>query len=355
MQSFGRTKDGTPTHLITLKNANGLSADVTDYGATLVRMLAPDRKGVSADVTLGFDDVAGYESPSNPYFGCTTGRCANRISDGRFTLDGKTYQLAVNLPPNHLHGGGDRALSKVVWDAEPLADPEGEAVAFTYTSPDGEEGYPGTLSVKVVYTLTLNNELRIHYEATTDRPTPVNLTNHAYWNLAGHGSSTVLDHELIIAASSITPMNESCTPTGEYMPVEGTPFDFNISHRIGERIGADHPQLQIGPGYDHNYVIDRQEEGEIVFTARLVDPSSGRAMTVHTTEPGVQLYTSNFMPKPEEGGIAGKEGRSYCYRSAVCLETQHFPNSPNIPSFPSIILRPGAKYTHTTVHTFGVQ
>lgn len=343
---FGTTADGTPVRLFELTSRAGHIARLTDYGATLVEMWVPDRTGALADVVLGFDDVAGYESDRNQYFGCTAGRVANRIARGVFRLDGETYRLAINNGPNHLHGGGDRALSRVVWDAEPVSTEDGPGVRFTYTSPDGEEGYPGELEIAVTYTLTHAGELRIDYEATTDAPTPVNLTNHAYWNLAGHGDPTVLDHELRIAASHYTPVDETLIPIGHVAPV--TPaLDFKHAKPIGRDIGPliESPSL----GYDHNFVLD-SPGGALAFAAELHDPQSGRVLEVWTTEPGLQFYSGNFL-----FGQRGKDGEHYPLRSACCLEAQHFPDSPNQGSFPSIILRPGEEYRQTTVHRFGVR
>ncbi|MCG8510960.1 MAG: galactose mutarotase, partial [Rhodospirillales bacterium] len=343
---FGTTQQDTPVQIDTLTNDNGLTAKLCTYGATLVEMHIPDKQGKLADVVNGFDDIAGYEdSEANQYFGCTTGRYANRIAKGQFTLDGKTYQLATNNDANHLHGGEDRALSRVVWDAKPHTMLEGQAVTYAYTSPDGEEGYPGKLEVTVTYTLTNDNALRIDYTATTDKPTPINLTNHAYWNLGGHGSGTINDHMLMLNASHYTPVDETLIPTGELAPVKGTPFDFTEPMAIGARVEQEHPQLKYGLGYDHNFVLDKNEEGALELAARLKDPDSGRVLEVYTTEPGIQFYGGNFL-----FGQKGKDGKVYGHRNALCLETQHFPDSPNQPNFPSVILKPGETYRHMTVH-----
>ena len=339
--AFATTTDGSAVEIFTLTNRGGLEARVMTYGATLVAMKAPDAHGAFADVTLGFDSVAEYESDKNQNLGCTTGRVANRIAAGRFTLDGKTYELATNNPPNHLHGGPKRRLGMVVWSANPQATSDGPAVKFTYESPDGEEGYPGNLSVRVTYTLTHNNELRIDYEAKTDKATPVNLTNHAYWNLAGGGS--VLNHELMVAADHYTPADDNSIPTGKIEPLMGTPLDFTTPRLVGARISE--LEQTAAKGYDHNYVL-RPGDG-LKLAARLGDPPSGRSMEVHTTEPGVQLYTGNNLR-----GDAGKGGRRYERRGALCLETQHYPDSVNRPEFPSVILRPGQTYSQTTVHRF---
>jgi aldose 1-epimerase len=345
--AFGKTVDGTPVELYTLKNANGMTAKVITYGATLTELHVPDKKGQTADVVLGFDDVAGYQSDANQFFGATTGRVCNRIAKGKFTLDGKEYTLAVNNGKNHLHGGVKRSLDKVVWKAEKVYVKDGPpCVAFTYISPDGEEGYPGKLKIEVTYCLTDKNELRIEYGAATDKPTPVNLTNHSYFNLAGAGAPTVLDHELTIAADKYTPADDTLIPTGKIEPVAGTPLDFTKPTKIGERI----EQLTKTPylGYDHNYVLNKADLKEVA--ARLRDPSSGRVMTVATDQPGVQFYSGNFLK-----GQKGKGGKTYAHRSALCLETQHFPDSVNHPEFPSIILKPGQTYKHTTVFAFSAE
>ena len=342
--AFGTCKNGAPARFFELRNANGLRAKLTDYGATLVELWVPDRKGVLEDVVLGFDDVRGYESDENQYFGCTTGRVCNRIAKGRFTLEGKTYQLATNNGPNHLHGGGPRALSRVTWSAERIAAADGDAIAFTYRSPDGEEGYPGNLDVRVVYTLTHANELRVEYEARTDRATPVNLTNHAYWNLSGHGAETVLDHELWIDADAFTPTDDTLIPTGELAKVANTPFDFREAKTLRKDLWA--VASTPAGGFDHNYALNG-DAGAMRVAARLRDPKSGRVMHVLTVEPGIQLYSGNFLK-----GQLGKRGRIYDHRSALCLETQHFPDSVNQPAFPSTILQPGDVYRTKTIHRF---
>jgi aldose 1-epimerase len=335
--------------LYTLTNANGMTAKIMTRGATLVELHVPDKDGNLADVVNGFDDVAGYESEGNQYFGCTTGRVANRIAKGKFTLDGKEYALAVNNGPNALHGGTERSLDKVVWKAEEVDGRNGKGVRFTYTSPDGEEGYPGTLQIAVTYSLNDNNALRIQYTATTDKPTPVNLTNHTYFNLSGHGSDTVLDHELTINADRYTPADDTLIPTGEIAPVAGTPLDFRTPHVIGARIG-ELVETQF-LGYDHNFVLNREEGARgPQLCARLKDPGSGRVLTVRTTEPGVQFYSGNFLM-----GQKGKGGKEYKLRSALCLETQHYPDSVNHPEFPSTILRPGETYRHVCVYAFSAE
>jgi aldose 1-epimerase len=344
--AFGTMASGEPARFFVLRNGRGLRAKLTDYGATLVEMWVPDRKGVLADVVLGWDSVAGYESKDNQYFGCTTGRVANRIAKWKFTLEGKTYQLARNNGPNHLHGGGPRALSRLRWNAERVASSKGDAVRFTYTSPDGEEGYPGNLAITVVYTLTEDDQLVIEYEATTDQATPVNLTNHAYWNLAGHGAATVLDHQLWIDADRYTPTDATLIPTGEFAAVAGTALDF----RASKVIRADLRQVAgtAAGGYDHNFVLNGEGD-RLRVAARLHEATSGRTLHILTTEPGLQFYSGNFL-----NGQIGKEGRIYDHRAALCLETQHFPDSVNQPTFPSTILRPGQVYRSKTMHRFSV-
>ena len=328
--------------MYTLANRHGLIAKVMAYGATLVELHVPDKAGQLADVVHGFDNLDDYHSNKNQYFGCTTGRVANRIANGRFTLAGKIYELAINDDPNHLHGGPRRGLDKVLWHVKPQQTVRGPAVEFTYLSPDGEEGYPGNLSIAVTYTLTNEDELWIEYMATTDKPTPVNLTNHTYWNLAGGG--TVLQHALMIAAEYYTPTDETLIPTGEIRPVAGTPLDFTKPMPVGQRVGAmtQTPAL----GYDHNYVLLEQSD-ELSLATRLSDPRSGRVMELHTTEPGLQLYSGNFLE-----GQVGKRGQVYEQHSAICLETQHFPDSVNQPKFPSITLYPAQIYRQKTVHKF---
>ena len=349
---FGKTKVGEPTEIHTLQNKNGLIAKVATYGATLVELHVPDKDGKLVDVVNGFDDVAGYEGDGNQYFGCTTGRVCNRIAKGKFTLDGKEYTLAINNDPNHLHGGGDKALSKQVWKAAPVAGKA--AVVFTLTSPDGEEGYPGNLSMKVTYTLTDDNELRIDYEATTDKATPVNLTNHAYFNLGGAGSGTVLDHVLMINADNYTTTDETLIPTGKIESVEGTPLDFRKSRVIGERIpdkdAAKTEDCKTSTlGYDHNFIIN-VETTKLFLAARLTDPESGRVMEIHTNQPGIQFYSGNFLKDQK-----GKGGKEYPFRGALCLETQHYPDSVNHDHFPNTILEPGDTYRTTTVHKFSAE
>ena len=337
VSSFGNLPDGTAVQLFTLTNSAGLIAKITNYGTIITELHVPDRSGNNGDVVLGFDNLAQYLK-GHPCFGCTVGRVANRIAKGRFTLDGKTYTLAVNNGPNHLHGGL-KGFDKVVWTAEPQA---GAAVRFTYTSADGEEGYPGKLDVTVQMALTDKNELAIEYTAVGDKPTPVNLTNHSYFNLAGQGD--VLNHELVIAADYFTPKDENSIPTGEIKSVRGTPMDFTQPHAVGSRFN----DLKERPvGYDHNFVLNGGGKS-LAVAARVFEPKSGRVLELFTTEPGVQLYTANYL----DGSLTGKRGQVYRQHSGLCLETQHFPDSVNHPEFPSIIFRPGHTYRQTTVHKF---
>jgi aldose 1-epimerase len=320
---------------------------IMTYGGTVVSITTPDRLGEIAEVTLGHDTLAAYEADAMAT-GALIGRCANRIANGRFTLDGVTYQLSTNAGHDHLHGGV-RGFQRAVWSAEPFTRGSDAGVVLRYLSPDGEEGYPGTVPVRVTYTLTGRDELVIEYHATTDRATPVNLTQHSYFNLGGDGVSDILDHELTIAASSFTPMTARLIPTGEIQPVAGTPFDFTSPHPIGERIDADDEQLNYGGGYDHNFVLDRAGAGEnLGFAARLHSPRSGRTLELFTTQPGMQLYSGNGLGLD----TTGDEGPRFRPRGAVALETQHFPNAPNEPRFPSVILRPGELFSSRTVYRF---
>lgn len=342
VSDFGTTADGTPVKQFTLTNSKDVVVKLIELGATIQEWHTPDKNGKMADIVFGFDDVAGYESPANQYFGITAGRVANRIAKGKFKLDGQEYTLAINNEPNALHGGAKRSFDKVVWKGEPFKNSSGEGVAFTYSSPDGEEGYPGTLKCKVTYTLTDKGELRIDYEATTDKATPINLCNHAYFNLSGAGSPTINDHELMLNADRYTPVDDTLIPTGEIAPVAGTVFDFRKFHKIGERV----EQLndKAGGGYDHNFVLN-DYDGKLKLAAKVREPQSGRVLSVFTTEPGIQFYGGNFLK-----GDAGKSGQKYAFRSGFCLETQHFPNSINEPKFPTTVLKPGDKYTHTCVY-----
>ena len=344
--AFGQTADGTAVESFTLRNAHGIEVKAITLGAIITSVRVPDRAGRFDDIVLGYDDLAGYlRKPS--YFGAVVGRYGNRIAKGRFTLDGKTYTLAINNGPNHLHGGV-KGFDKVVWKGERASGAGAASVTFRYTSRDGEEGYPGTLEARVTYTLTDRDELSFEYAATTDKPTVVNLTQHSYFNLTG-GRTDILGHQLTIDADRFTPVDATLIPTGQLAPVEGTPLDFRRATAIGARIGQDDAQLRNGGGYDHNFVINRRGEG-LVHAARVVDPASGRTLDVQTTEPGVQFYTGNFL----DGTITGQGGIVYKKRWALCLETQHFPDSPNQPTFPSTVLRPGSEYRSKTVLTFGV-
>jgi aldose 1-epimerase len=350
-QDFGKTAGGQAVHAYTLKNASGMTVRLLTRGATIAAIEAPDRDGKLADVVFGFDDVAGYESDGNQYFGCVAGRYANRIAKARFTLDGKEYKLFANDGPNHLHGGDGRSFDKVVWQAEP--DESKNAVTFAYSSPDGEEGYPGKLDAKVTYTLSDDNALQIEYVATTNKPTVLNLTNHAYFNLGGAGSPTVNDHVLTLNADRYTPVDETLITTGELAPVEGTPLDFRAPHKIGERV--DQLTATSAKGYDHNFVINRAgaAAGELVQAALLEDPATGRTLTVHTDQPGVQFYGGNFLKNQR-----GKGGKTYAHRSACCLETQVYPDSPNKQGqegWSNCVLKPGETYKHTCVFAFGVK
>ncbi len=347
VNDFGKTAGGIPVKQFTLRNSNGVMVKLITRGATLTEWYVPDRTGKMADVVFGFDDVAGYESADNQYFGCTVGRVANRIAGGKFTVDGNQYSVAKNDGANSLHGGVKKSLNQVVWEGQPFEKDGNQGVVFLYTSRDGEEGYPGNLTIRVTYTLTDKNELRIEYEATSDQATPVNLTNHSYFNLAGAGSSTILDHELMVAADQYTPVDATLIPTGETVPVAGTPLDFRQFRSIGQRVNE--LGSGKGAGYDHNLVLNNQD-GDLALAAQVREPKSGRLLSVYTTEPGLQFYGGNFLH-----GAKGKHGLQYKYRSGFCLETQHYPNSVNEPRFPSIILRPGRKYTHTTIYQISAE
>ena len=342
---FGKLPDGTAVDLFTLKNAKGMEVAITNYGGIIVSILVPDAKGKLGDVALGFDSLDSYVK-SSPYFGSLVGRVGNRIGKAEFSLGGKTYKLAVNNGPNTLHGGR-KGFDKVVWQAKAIEGVE-PALELSYTSPDGEEGYPGTLKAKVVYTLTADNGIRMDYEATTDKTTVVNLTNHAYFNLKGSGD--ILGHEIQILASRTTPVDSTLIPTGEIRPVAGTPFDFTKPMLIGARIDADDEQIRFGGGYDHNFVLDAAG-GKLSLAARVVEPTTGRVLEVLTTEPALQFYSGNFL----DGTLTGKGGQKYVRRSGLCLEAQHYPDSPNKPAFPPIVLEPGKTYRQTTVYRFATR
>lgn len=346
---FGKTKEGTAVDLYTLTNAKGMQATITNYGGIVTSLLVPDRNGKLDDVVLGYATVDEYIKDT-PYFGALIGRYGNRIGQGKFTLEGKQYTLAQNNNGQHLHGGV-RGFDKVVWSAKPIQAKNGPGLELSYVSKDGEEGYPGTLSVKVTYVLTDNNELSIRYQATTDKATPVNLTNHSYFNLAGQGSSDILKHVLMLNADKFTPVDKGLIPTGKLQPVEGTPFDFRKPTAIGKRVGAEDEQIKFGGGYDHNFVLNQKKPGEMTLAARVSEPTTGRVMEVRTKEPGIQFYSGNFL----DGSNVGKGGKVYKHRYGFCLETQHFPDSPNKPEFPSTILEPGKKYDTTTVYKFSAK
>jgi aldose 1-epimerase len=342
---FGKTSSGQPVTIYKLVNPKGAEVEIMDLGATIVSLKVPDKDGKLGDVVLGFDNVADYQSKS-PYFGCATGRYANRIANGKFTLEGKEYKLAINNGPNSLHGG-KVGFDKKIWQ-KVAGGNGGASVTFQMVSPDGEEGYPGALTTQITYTWTDANELKIDYKATTDKTTVLNLTNHSYFNLGGAGNGNILDHELTLFCSNYTPTDDTAIPTGEIKKVAGTPMDFTSPHTIGARINDEYKSLKQGKGYDHNFIID----GSGLRKAAVVrDPKSGRTMTVKTTEPAVQLYTANFM----DGATKGKGGKVYAHRGAFCLETQHYPDSPNKPSFPSTVLKPGDAYESTTIYAFGVE
>ena len=345
---FGVAPDGTPVDAYTLTNGHGVEVRIITYGGIVTTFKAPDRAGRLDDIVLGFDDMKGYVS-SSPYFGAIVGRYGNRIARGRFTLDGATYTLAINNAPNHLHGGL-KGFDKVVWAAQSFKGDSGVGVALTHTSPDGDEGYPGTLRSRVTYTLTDRDELVVDYQATTDKATPVNLTNHTYWNLAGDGRRDILGHLLTLEADSLIPVDSTLIPTGEIMPVAGTPFDFRSPVAIGARIADPHVQLRYGRGYDHTFVLTRGGRAGLAHAAKVTEPTTGRTLDIYTTEPGVQFYTGNFL----DGTAVGKSGRVYRHRYGFALETHHYPDSPNKPNFPSVILRPGETYRTRTVFRIGV-
>jgi aldose 1-epimerase len=345
---FG-TQAGRPVTLYTLTNAKGVEVDTMNYGGIILSIRVPDRKGQFADIVLGHETLDGY-IPNPPYIGAIVGRYANRIANGTFTLDGKTYTLPKNDGPNTLHGGTDKTFNKVVWDGEALKGKAG--VTYTYLSKDGDDGFPGNAKIKVTYTLTNDNELVIDYEATTDKATPINLSQHSYFNLAGEGTGDILNHELMLNADRFTPVDKNLIPTGELRPVKGTPLDFTTSTKVGARIDDSYDQMVLGHGYDHNWVINRKSNDDgLVLAARMYEPTSGRVLEVSTTQPGVQFYTGNFL----DGTVTGKQGHVYKRRYGFCLETQHFPDSPNHSDFPSTILKPGETFKSKTVFKFSTK
>jgi len=347
-EPFGEV-DGEPVEIYTLTNDSGMEITVLTYGAIVQSISVPDRDGNIANVALGFDNIEDYAEMS-PYFGAIVGRFANRIALGTFELEGETYEIPINNDPNTLHGG-EQGFDKLIWTATEVESDDGPSLQMSLTSPDGDQGYPGTLEVSVTYTLTENNEIRIDYLATTDAPTVVNLSNHSYFNLAGEGAGPIYDHELQLNAPNYTPVDETLIPTGEIAPVEGTAFDFTTAHPIGDNIrDASDEQIAIGLGYDHNFVLDRPspDDTTMIEAAVVTEPTTGRVMTVTTTEPGVQFYSGNFL----NGAFGGPSGQAYRQGDGFCLETQHFPDSPNQPDFPTTELRPDEEYTSTTVYAF---
>jgi aldose 1-epimerase len=343
---FGTTKDGIAVNLYTLRNTKGAEVSICNYGGLVISLKVPDRNGQVGDVVLGYDNLADYIKDT-PYFGAMVGRYGNRIAKGKFTLDGKEYTLAINNGPNALHGGL-KGFDKVVWEPRILARPEGPSLELRYTSKDGEEGYPGNLSVTAVYTLMGDNALKLEYTATTDKDTVLNLTQHSYFNLAGKGD--ILNHQVMIPADKFTPVDSTLIPTGELRPVTGTPFDFRTPTAIGARIGQENEQLKFGGGYDHNWVINKPM-GKLGLMARVYEPTSGRVLEVLSTEPGLQFYTGNFL----DGKLTGKGGWAYQFRNGFCMEPQHYPDSPNQPKFPSVVLKPGQVYQNTIIYKFSVQ
>jgi len=345
---FGTLSDGRKVYSYTLTNASGVQVKIINYGAIVTSLLVPDRNGKIADVILGYDSLAGYVN-DNSFQGAIVGRYGNRIAKGKFKLDGKEYQLKVNSAGNHLHGG-TKGFYKALWEAEPIESADDPALKLGYVSNDGDEGYPGRVIIKVTYTLTKNNELKIDYEGTTDKTTILNPTHHSYFNLTGDPTKTILDHELMLVSESITPVNSDLITTGELTKVEGTPFDFRKPEKIGARIDNNDQQIKYGLGYDHNWVLNNYDKS-VRQAATLYDPQSGRFMEVLTDQPGLQFYSGNFL----DGSIKGKSGIIYKYRTALCLEAQHYPDSPNKPNFPSVVLKPGEKYKQTTIYKFSTK
>jgi aldose 1-epimerase len=345
---FGKMPDGAPVAIYTLRNSKGMEARIMTYGGIVQSLKVPDKNGKFDDVVLGYDNLEGYLTNS-PYFGALIGRYGNRIGGAKFMLEGKTCTLAINNGPNSLHGG-IKGFDKVVWQAQSWLTPDGPALELTYVSKDGEEGFPGNLKVTAIYTLTDNNELHLHFSATTDQPTICNLTHHSYFNLRGQGNGDILGHEVYINADKTTPVDKDLIPTGEYAPVAGTPFDFRRPTAIGARINDPDQQLQFGPGYDHNWVINKPL-GKLGLQARVYEPATGRVMEVWSTEPGLQFYAGNSL----DGTITGKDGKVYQRRNAFCMEPQHYPDSPNKPMFPTTELKPDETYQNTILYRFNVK
>jgi aldose 1-epimerase len=348
-KAFGTTPDGKSADLYTLTNKSGMQVTITNYGGAVVSIVVPDKSGKTGDVVLGFDTLDGYVTDKN-YFGALIGRYGNRIGKAQFKIDGVTYTLAKNNGENTLHGGVI-GFNKALWEAKDVSKGDEPALELKYTSKDGEEGFPGNLMVTVMYKLSSKNELTIDYSATTDKKTVVNLTNHSYFNLAGPGSGETVKSVLRVNADKFTPVDSGLIPTGELKSVQGTPFDFRKPTEIGARIDADDEQIKLGKGYDHNFVLNKEKPAGLSFAARVEEPTTGRVLEVWTTEPGVQFYTANFL----DGTVHGKGGIAYGHRTAFCLETQHFPDSPNKPSFPSTMLSPGQKYHTTTIYKFSTK
>lgn len=348
--AMSQVKDFDAIKLYTLENESGMTVQVTNYGAIISSIIVPDRNGKRADIALGYNRVEDYiNAVDKPYFGAVVGRYGNRIANGEFTLNGEAYSLLKNNGPNHLHGGAI-GFDKVVWTVDSYE--ERKSIKLSYLAKDKEEGYPGNLSLTVTYTLTDDNSLVVDYYATTDKATPVNVTQHTYFNLRGEGEGTILDHELMLNAKKFTPVDETLIPTGEMPSVKGTPFDFTTAKPIGHDIKTDHEQLKFGLGYDHNWVLDKAgKDGELTLAAKVYEPTSGRVMEIHTTEPGIQFYCGNFL----DGRLKGKAGKAYVHRGGFCLETQHFPDSPNQPNFPSTILKPSETYQSQTIFKFSVK